>query len=278
MLTNGLDLRRKATSSTWDTDGRGLSFISDNPVYVLGDFNAHTSASNTTAASLTNGIEEFTDTPLIQTGSSPSWTASTFYSRSNLNTNFARASTDSWRPSSIVADAISILSSSFVPGYIDRGILWNSTTSTLNSYGGMHILRNNATSNASSTEMGSTKAWWREDGTAPAAGTTTNAIPIKISRRGLPIYSNLGSPAQPVEYGFVTTPSTSAEYWEAPSVGPVSGTVYGVTARINAASNTSLNTVLVSGISPARATQDTGGLINFIRQIENWSKIGRAHV
>jgi hypothetical protein len=265
-LLNGLDLRRKASSSTWDTDGRGLSFISDNPVYIWGHFNAHTAATNTTTADLTNNpIEEFTDYKIL-TGSSPSWT--NFYNRTALDTRFARANTDSWRTSSIVTDALTVLSGGnpynsstggFVPGYIDRGILWNdsdTTNFTDNSYGGMHILRNETgttpttspSCTGSAIEWGPCKSWWRTD----------DSTPIKISRRGLPIYSNSGTPT---EYGFAT-----GEYWENPGA-----STNGARNRINVPSNTSVYAILVSGIVPSRNTQDGGGLINFTRVIENWS-------
>lgn len=272
MLTNGTDLRRKAGTSTWDTDGRGISFISDNPVYIHGDFNIHSEAANNEAASLTNRIEEFDKDTANQLLTS-NW--SNFYTRSTLDFNFARAEdgtedtdtkADTWRVSAIVSDAITTLSSSFTPGYADRGILWDTDGAaefnTDNSYGGISILRNSTAANAgTATEVHNTKTWWREDET-PATGTVSS--PIKLSRRGLPIYSNSGTPT---EYGFITTPSTSAEYFEV--LNADDGT--GKRSRINGAVNTRIHSVLVSGNSPARNTQDTGGLNNFIRQIEHWN-------
>ncbi|AFZ51635.1 hormogonium polysaccharide biosynthesis protein HpsA [Dactylococcopsis salina] len=78
-LKNGSDLSRSNSDST------GLSFITDQPVYIQGDFNKHTQ-------------EEFTDT------------SSSFYDRSTLNTNFATAAGETWRSSEIIADGITLLS------------------------------------------------------------------------------------------------------------------------------------------------------------------------
>jgi hypothetical protein len=271
MLTNGSDLRRRASSTTWDQDPRGMSFISDNPVYIHGDFNIHSEASNTQAASLTNRIEEF-DKDTASQLLDATW--SNFYTRSTLDTNFARAKdtgstdvdtdslADTWRVSAIVSDAVTALSNSFVPGYIDRAILWNSADSNFNSqnsFGGIRILRNDTGTNpANSTEVHGSKLWWRED---ESAVTGTQSSPIKFSRRGLPIYSSSGTP---IEYGFITTPSASAEYFE--DISSIK-----IHDRINDATPTWVNTVIVSGLSPARNTQDTGGLNNFVRQIEDWS-------
>ncbi len=82
-LANGAALGRSGVGNA------GLSFISENAVYVDGDFNLHTA-------------EEFTDTLNSN--------FSNFYSRSTLNPNFAGGGTsDDWRPSEILADAITIV-------------------------------------------------------------------------------------------------------------------------------------------------------------------------
>ena len=82
-LKNGADISRSSS------DGTGLSFITDQPVYIQGDFNKHTE-------------EEFTDP-----------TSTNFYDRSKLNTKFATSSGETWRSSEILADGITLLSEGF---------------------------------------------------------------------------------------------------------------------------------------------------------------------
>lgn len=95
-LKNGSDLSRS------NSDLTGLSFISDQPVYIQGDFNTHSQ-------------EEFTDT------------SESFYDRDALNTNFATAGGDSWRPTEIIADGITLLSTDFVDQATTNAINSNST-------------------------------------------------------------------------------------------------------------------------------------------------------
>ncbi|WP_148292350.1 hormogonium polysaccharide biosynthesis protein HpsA [Planktothrix prolifica] len=95
---------------------KGLTLVSNLPVYIKGDFNKHTQ-------------QEFTGTF--------SWTFADFYGRaaSALNPNFAchakdpriQAATfkcdtgDDWRPANVLADAITLLSDNFRFGYRDEG-------------------------------------------------------------------------------------------------------------------------------------------------------------
>lgn len=87
-LSNGAQLGRTGDNN------RGLSFISDNPVYIAGNFNLHTSF-------------EFTNNRGVEDGN---FNISEFYGRSGLNPDFAAGGTaDAWRPSEILSDAISII-------------------------------------------------------------------------------------------------------------------------------------------------------------------------
>jgi hypothetical protein len=83
-LRNGATLGRPADNN------RGLSFITDNPVYVEGNFNLHTR-------------NEFTTNQGVETGN-----YNNFYNRSGLNNQFADGANDAWRPSEILSDAITI--------------------------------------------------------------------------------------------------------------------------------------------------------------------------
>lgn len=230
-LRNGKDLRRNANSAQ-NAILNGLSFVSDNPVYIVGDqqaFNLHNDAATG------NRIEEFTN--LLD---GDTW--NNFYDRGKpgfgkLNRNFARVG-DTWRPAEIIADAISILSDFFNEGFIAQGIRRDGPVS---SYGNL-----NAANNAN-------LPWVREDGST--SNDVNNPIPIKISRNGFPLYfRNAANPQQ--EYGN--------------GDGQTYMTFNDGKNRIQADGNTRINVTIVSGIVPSRAGQSYGGLHNFPRFLESW--------
>jgi hypothetical protein len=109
MLINGNPLWR--VQAYRDAE-KGLVLASNLPVYIQGDFNKHTQ-------------QEF------NTALASNW--NNFYSRvaSDLNPNFACRTGDSrlpncttgdaWRPASVLSDAITLLSNSYVPGYRSDG-------------------------------------------------------------------------------------------------------------------------------------------------------------
>jgi hypothetical protein len=106
MLINGSKLSR---NDTYEVKEKGLILASNLPVYIQGDFNLHG----------THG--EFLDDDV-------KWGID-FYKRKTLNTNFACRKDqftgcdvgESWRPASVIADAITVLSSNFRLGYRQEG-------------------------------------------------------------------------------------------------------------------------------------------------------------
>jgi len=303
VLRNGQDLRRSNTAgTTFDTDYRGMSFVSDNPVYIWGDLNYHS-----TNGTFANRIEEFS-TLLID-----SW--SNFYSRSTLNTNFATGANDTWRQTEIIADAVTVLSKDFIPGFIIEGLLWStdpnttpnsatSSSSTPNSYGGMGIPRtianpttntiadlsnseqadalgadsdstadtviaNCATETPASTKRLGRQCWLLENGTQ--VGTTALASvtsPIALNRNGFPLYQASGT-----TYAYGSSTARSTEHFEEIGAVAGSGDVYRLTrSRIPRVSSTDnmINAVVISGISPSRVSQQNGGIVNFLRFNESW--------
>ena len=231
---------------------RGLTFVSDNPVYIQGDFNYHsTDGSN-------NNLEEFR-----QQLAQPNW--DNFYERRDLDDRFARPATDTWRPAEILGDGITILSDAFQDGSIDRGII-NDTDGgvrTGNAPNGRYSFR--ATNGPDGTNNnGPGSGWVLENGlvinsTTPQLPT----VPIKISRNGNPIYCTAGTPvnsfcpiANQREYGSggesYRSINTDFRDW------------------INEARQTRVNATLISGIVPSRINQSYGGFHNFPRFIENW--------
>ncbi|BAU12735.1 hypothetical protein LEP3755_32660 [Leptolyngbya sp. NIES-3755] len=112
-LRNGVQLMRnrsfQGTSGFINEadNSRGLSFFTDQPVYIQGNFNIHQDGNDDTMGTI---LEEFT-TPLTDNYSN-------FYTRTTPNPDFAKLNRDRWRPSEILADSITILSNGFCDGSI----------------------------------------------------------------------------------------------------------------------------------------------------------------
>ena len=89
---------------------RGLSFVTDQSLYIQGDLNRHQTGNDDT-----NGtdLEEFT-TKIRGTD----FTENAFYNRATKDSNFASLANDRWRPTELLADSISILSDNFCDGSI----------------------------------------------------------------------------------------------------------------------------------------------------------------
>jgi hypothetical protein len=108
-LINGGTLAR-TSANTYNAKEKGLILITNLPAYIKGNFNLHR-----TSISTTTEIEEFTEIE----------PTTNFYNRSTPNTDFAcRAGRtgcpttggDLWRPATIIADSMTLLSDSFVDG------------------------------------------------------------------------------------------------------------------------------------------------------------------
>ncbi len=257
-LRNGRRLDRPGTPP------RGLTFVSDNPVYIQGDFNYHSSD-----GTLGNRLEEFSGSDRL----ADDW--GNFYDRRDLDRNFAKAATDTWRPAEILADAITILSDNFQEGSIDRGILDdnNSSNERTNIPDGRYSFR--AMNGPASP--GGIGRWVLEDGTVIESGTRTIPggaatdpfvrFPIKISRNGNPIVCT--NPALAV--GTFCPLDQQQELIPNPGVYRLPGDIDSRTA-INQASETRVNATLISGIVPSRRNQTYGGFHNFPRFIERWAQ------
>ncbi|MBD2497622.1 hormogonium polysaccharide biosynthesis protein HpsA [Nostoc sp. FACHB-280] len=117
-LINGSNLARGGTNSTtYDPSEKGLILVSNTPVYVKGNFNLHQKPDGTV-------VEEFSD--YSETDSSQ------FYNRATFNSHFACrpgrgacpsnvGDGDVWRPSTILADSITLLSGDFQDGFRNHG-------------------------------------------------------------------------------------------------------------------------------------------------------------
>ncbi|MBN8560959.1 MAG: hormogonium polysaccharide biosynthesis protein HpsA [Leptolyngbya sp. UWPOB_LEPTO1] len=119
-LRNGAQLMRNRSFEGVIVDAvdnnRGLSFFTDQPAYIQGDFNLHQDGTDDTIGTR---LEEFTQ--LLP--DSRAYNGTDFYTGDRNNatrrdTKFAVPSSDRWRPSEVLADSISILSNNFCDGTI----------------------------------------------------------------------------------------------------------------------------------------------------------------
>ncbi|MBH8555072.1 hypothetical protein I8751_22525 [Nostocaceae cyanobacterium CENA357] len=113
-LINGATLAR-TTTNAFNTREKGLILTTDLPAYIKGNFNFHR-----TSTSSTTEIEEFTETE----------PTTNFYDRATPNNSFAcrpgrtgcpTGSGDFWRPATIIADSMTLLSDSFQDGFRTEG-------------------------------------------------------------------------------------------------------------------------------------------------------------
>lgn len=281
-LRNGADLRRIPNPPT-DFQMRGLSFISDNPVYIMTDnneFNAHKSGNTL--------IEEFTQ--LLP----DSWGFTQFYNnRTTLNSPPFASINDQWRPTEILADSITILSRTFADGWIAQGIRGVGTSS----YRSLNSPINTDAPTGTPLSYGNTAElpWLRENGLF--SRDVDMESPIKISRRGFPLYckrnmsTNNTNTTDAIDMPPLTEDNTKScealggqpqEYGrEIPDNGPRpsanSNRTFINFATVknpqSAAANQRVNAMLISGITPSRVRNAYGGMHNFPRFLEGWGNL-----
>jgi hypothetical protein len=222
----------------------GMTFVTDNSVYIQGDFNPHSTNGTVTTANL---LEEFTQkingTPPIAFG------APFYNDRTTLNTaSFATLTQDHWRPVEILADAITLLSSTFEDGSVEDGFTkarpaneGDATSSYMN--------QNRPTLTADQT------SWVRETAGAGGAGS-----PVWIDRNGTYYRDDAGT-FRP----FYDVYNTAADWTQFT-------TADGERRRnLQRASRTFVNATFISGLVPQRPQQGYGGLHNFVRFLEDWN-------
>ena len=248
---------------------KGLSMVSDNPVYIQGSLNLHQTTSCNGSDSCR--LEEFTTK--LNTAN-----YSNFYSRNTLDDKFARPDKDLWRPTEILADAITIISDDFCDGSIEDGIITASEASgsTLtagdNEYNTGTVYGCNGNENRTSfldqnrpdrnppafdasgypgnqviaTQYGTGTVRWHHEN--PYDDTS----PIAVSRDGNLIEANNS------EYGGGST----ERYYPFTNDKPQ---IDAQTERVNA--------IIISGTVPSRPQQGYGGLHNFPRFISDWGTL-----
>ncbi|WP_017651769.1 hormogonium polysaccharide biosynthesis protein HpsA [Fortiea contorta] len=266
------------------TNSAGMTFVSDNTVYIQGDFNLHSTDGTNSASTL---LEEFKNadttsaTPDNQGKLKDDW--SNFYTRNRKDDRFAKPATDTWRPTEVLGDAVTIVSSNFCDGSIEDGIIYPNVTpptdlptrygcdSTTSGPQYTSYLNQNRPS-AKLTDFLTTRkglndsAWAREN---PA----DSASPVRISATGKPWYLNTSSTETQYEemnHPLPSSPPSPKTYLRFSETDP-NCTVVATRKCVGVASATRVNTILVQNIIPSRGQQSYGGFHNFPRMIENWN-------
>ena len=252
-LMHGEDISRDPNGGTTEY---GLTFVSDNPGYVQGDFNCH--------GDCNNPVEEFTQTLIGE-----DWGFDDFYLRRRRTNydNFANPDRDSWRPSEFLVDALTILSDNFCEGSNEDGFVSAGPAAAPTNLGtllsglgrapnGSNLADIYGCPNAGESfssylnqnrpQNNVTESWLRENPADPGS-------PIQISPNGNPILASGG------DY--------QGNYFTFEDNAPISGTDLKPT---NQAQPQQINAGIFSGIPPSQGGQTYGGLHNFPRFIENW--------
>ena len=267
-MINGEDISREPL----DQQPFGLSFISDNPAWVQGNFNCHKSP----GGSCDQVIEEFRSTLSTQ----DDWGPAQFYNQrsqtSQLDDRFADLEQDSWRYTEFLVDAFGILSDNFCDGSLeDTFVVVPDTGSTR----GLNTQLTQSLDNLKRSSQGrsnqvygcnfnaarqltSYSATLRPDGSVPSNAVWLRenpadpGSPIRISANGNPqSFLNVGDFNAEGEY--------DGGYFE--GVPPANRDLL-----IEAPQQQRVNAMMISGIPPSRAEQSYGGLHNFPRFNEEW--------
>ncbi len=246
-LVNGATLNRATTVLS------GMTFVSDNMVYVKGDFNLHTSTGalgSTAATACTGLIEEFTD-KLIANDCSVR-TPFDFYDDRAVDerneANFANPAVDKWRPVEIVGDAVGILSGTFRDGNIADGFTRARTASS----SGGNAISSYQNQNRLFADAAVASSNWKHVNPANPSGLTT---PILINRNGGVVRSNNSVVA---DSDYLQFTASNADFNDKRG------------GDLEQATRTIVNAVFISGIIPSQAGQTYGGMHNFPRFLEHW--------
>ncbi len=234
----------------------GMTLVTDNSLYIQGDFNPHSEDGTTSKI-----LEEFTKTL---------WNndvafGNDFYTKrtkADLNTTkFAVLEVDHWRPVELLSDAITILSKDFKDGAVEDGFL-KVRPAAEGGGDSSYMNQNRPTSPSSNLVRSQIETATVVDATTTPPKTNTvpatAAAPPYVDRNGTyyingttPFYSEYNTDAKWTNFD-------TAEGERRRNLQKPSGQAF-------------VNATFVSGIVPKRAKQSYGGLHNYPRFIESWS-------
>lgn len=257
-LINGATLKRASTQL------EGMTLVTDNSVYIQGNFNVHTTATDgSLGSSYANVLEEFQASGsikrLIDTTTQAEFDTS-FYGRNTLEPKFADPAFDQWRPVEIFADAVTILSDNFKDGQVEDGFIletaqsFGSATSSYQNWERPYFFTGHASLLPADYQSDD---WPHED-------PSSTLSPIVIRQDGSFRKFNNSSPRALINPPRLLHPEGDVNPHRYNNIKAVGSAV---------ASNKSevvVNALLISNTQPARAGQGNGGLHNFPRLLEYW--------
>lgn len=221
----------------------GMTFVTDNSVYILGNFNMHVRVEVDEDETTTTQLEEFEDIILPD-----GFTFDEFYGDRTSEEldldNFANLAVDHWRPVELLSDAVSILSSGFRDGAIADTYI-EDEDSNVSSY-------TNQPRPFHDIDLPITD-WIQEN---PDDATS----PVWVDRNGSYYYkqgydTGASWPSRP----FYQRYDTDDEWRDIDEQ-----------IGLQPATETYVNATFVSGIVPTRPGQAYGGLHNYTRFLQDW--------
>lgn len=268
---HGFRLRNGASLGRTGDDGRGLSFITHNPAYVMGYFNLHR-APGTTSLARNQGLEEFVAAQRLNTT-----TFDNFYTRTDLDLTFARPDSDQWRPSEVLADAVTPLSTHFCDGSIEDTV----------SSAGSTVLAANLARDRYGCSDGNITSYLNQarpsQAVAPVSigadakgvrwlrSTVADSYPLSLPNSAT---DNPAEGESPIVFRAGDYGNNPALYIDGNNIRPYEGSYFPLDGPkkplVDAPNGIQMNMIMVSGLVPSRANQSYGGLHNFPRFIENW--------
>ncbi len=278
-LSNGESLNRPDVSG--NEISAGMTLVSDNPIYIKGDFNLHAekNVSDLEAAL----IEEFKGpgnllgTEFAEFGSNDNNEKAArklFYGRNTLDERFARPNEDNWRPVEIFADSTNILSNIFLDGWIEDYFVTQSRTPNNSNRGkptkNSSYLNANRPFFTSGSDYDSDK-WRREkdnDVSTPVLVDRDAKVERKDTSGSFGEFPKV-SGGRSISFYQKTADAPDGEpLFRARQIQqpyPERTTISTPKAPVR------INALLIGGIVPAREGQSYGGFHNFPRLLEFWA-------
>ncbi len=238
----------------------GMTFVSDNPVYIMtqlargvSGFNLHMKPGGNEV------VQEF------RTELRFPYTFDDFYGRDTRDSAFANPQTDTWRPVEIIADAITLITHNFCDGYQENGI-----RNVRNTTAGLNIPGKDANGDCHGSPDGGPSARNTPaiDNPGVAGFNRPDALPRNRWARENPY-----DEASPIIIGSDGTHRTQTNGLQA--IVPL-GNYQGIGSRAavpGRGTDYQVNAVIVSGLVPSRRNQSYGGLHNFPRFLETGNNL-----
>ena len=272
-IINGESLNRTATDS--NDLSAGMTFVTDNTIYIKGDFNLHAIKDSSDLEA--NLIEEFVGSgnllgsQFAQYGDDNNGRKNArklFYGRTNLDNRFSDPSRDNWRPVEIFADGITILSNISLDGWIEDYFTTSSPEATNGERG--KPAKNSSFLNAHRPWFRPTDASKHASGRWKHEDSNSVLTPIHVDRNGKTFRKVDDGSGDPVEFPKYSDGKNINFYKKSHINAFLFRTTQTQQPSPYANDPVRINALLIGGIVPARDEQSNGGLYNFPRLLEYW--------